>query len=996
MFKKLIILFLCVFNCAFAQLRVGVYENYPLLFKDETGEVQGYLADVFDQTASKLGIQHVYVYGRFGDLLKKTMDGELDIMLCVAHSDERAKHLYFPKENFFSSRPVIYRRPDVEIDSVLALNGKRIVALEGDIHLQVIKHDMAEMGISAKFIEVDTYEDVLITLDKGECEAGLVTRLVAVNLDDKYNAVSTNIIFNPIKLFFVAPINNLRSQIFLNEIDAVVARWKNDKDSPLFRMHNKWFAQKKDAKGDRWLKWVFVGSLTFAVFLLVVLVLKLKIRAKTKVLENALSEKNDMEKKLVASEEQKKMILNTISEAVFFINKDYETLWMNSEAEKIIDQNHLCQYRCMLTGKDEKCSDCPIELALKNGYSLTLEHEWNDGTVKRVTTNPIYEDRVITGAVITIEDITLTKKVEDINLLNLEFSQSINRCLSKDELFRRVVHIIERCFGKVRLYIVSLSERRVRDDFSYISDGLETSLPDPRQLPVKSFSAPISVYKEEAQEIPPILPKECLCLISLKLTGTYCAMLELYENKVSFGRQEESLMLTLAAQARAAIDHFETLAIITHQANFDPLTNLPNRTSFISKLKETIKFKSSEGHYALIIFDINKFKVINDNHGHIAGDHLLKKIAARLKKSLPNDIIISRLISDEFALLMPYGEEEDVYTIIGDIKKRINQEVNMFEVTVKLTISSGVVFKVEDYEKSVEIMKDCDMALVEAKKQGHDSLVVFDDNVKQRNENAYKIEVLLNHIDYDQEFSLVFQPIVSLSAEKLGFEALLRWNSSELGIIAPSTFIPLAEAGGCIVNVDRWVINNACRQLKECLQSMPANIAESVFVSVNISAKHLSYQGLVDYVEEILATHDLQAKQLALEVTEYSFMDDGALVISNINKLVSKGIKISLDDFGTGFSCLSLLSSLPVDCLKADRSFICDIEMNESNRVIISAIIALADKLNIRVVCEGVERAEEVEVLKGMGCSVFQGNFFCKPLLPENVAEYAQSYFCKD
>jgi diguanylate cyclase (GGDEF)-like protein/PAS domain S-box-containing protein len=422
---------------------------------------------------------------------------------------------------------------------------------------------------------------------------------------------------------------------------------------------------------------------------------------------------------------------------------------------------------------------------------------------------------------------------------------------------------------------------------------------------------------------------------------------------------------------------------IYFQAFHDALTRLPNRALFLEHLSMAIKRakRRPDYHFAVIYLDIDRFKLVNDSLGHGAGDDLLVAFAGRIRESLRDIDILARLGGDEFVILL-----EDVcdQAYANAIVERLQQALRLpFALQGKEVFapaSFGVVLNTQDYEQPEMIIRDADAAMYHAKESGRGQVKVFDKTLHEKAINLLQQETDLRKAVHKDQFQNYYQPIVRLdTASVVGFEALIRWNHPEMGMIYPGAFIPTAEDTGLIIPITRLTVERSCRDLQDW-QKILGNTLE-LTVSVNISSKHFLQPSLLDDLKEILDEAGLPPHLLKLEITETALMDEADESIRLAHRLREFGIRLMIDDFGTGYSSLSYLQRLPIDTLKIDRSFIAKIHENpESNRNIVEAIVSLAHKLDMHVVAEGVETPEQHAILLGMQCEFGQGYLFSRPM----------------
>jgi diguanylate cyclase (GGDEF)-like protein/PAS domain S-box-containing protein len=426
---------------------------------------------------------------------------------------------------------------------------------------------------------------------------------------------------------------------------------------------------------------------------------------------------------------------------------------------------------------------------------------------------------------------------------------------------------------------------------------------------------------------------------------------------------------------------------LVHDAFHDPLTGLPNRALFLEHLKLAMdRSKRPKGYlFAVLFLDLDRFKNINDSLGHTIGDQLLEAIARRLEVCLRQIDIVARFGGDEFAVLLDGIEDSsDAVRVAERIQRELHMPLNLGGHEVFTSASIGIALSGRAYHHTEEIVRDADTAMYRAKTLGKARHEIFDTAMHAHAVTVLQLETDLRRAVEREEFCVQYQPIVSLEDEKLkGFEALLRWQHPERGLIMPGEFIPIAEETGAIVQLGRWVLSEACRQMCEWQRRFP--IAQELILSVNMSGRQFIQPDLFQQVVEVLRDTGFSARRLQLEITESAVIENTAAVTEALSKLRGLGISLSMDDFGTGYSSLSCLHRFPIDTLKIDRSFISSQAAGETG--IVRTIIMLAHDLGMDVVAEGVETAAQLSYLRSLDCEYAQGYYFSRPLSADSVAE---------
>lgn len=422
---------------------------------------------------------------------------------------------------------------------------------------------------------------------------------------------------------------------------------------------------------------------------------------------------------------------------------------------------------------------------------------------------------------------------------------------------------------------------------------------------------------------------------------------------------------------------------IYHQAFHDTLTGLPNRALFMEHLNMAVKRakRRDEYRFAVLYLDIDRFKLVNDSLGHSVGDRLISAFANRIQESLRDIDTLGRFGGDEFVILLEDIENSEYASGVAD---RLQQELKRpFMVEGKEVFapaSFGVVLNTRDYEEAEDIIRDADAAMYHAKENGKAQYKIFDKTLHKKALHLLERETDLRKAIQRDEFENHYQPIVDLRTSSLvGFEALIRWNHPQLGLIYPGSFISIAEETGLIVPMTQLIAQRACSDLCHWQDQLQDEL--KLTMNINLSSKHFLSPTLLEDIKEILNTTGMPPEQLKLEITETALMEDADETIRLVHRLKDLGLKLVIDDFGTGYSSLSYLQRLPIDTLKVDRSFVSRITSEpDGNRNIVEAIISLAHRLEMIVVAEGVETEEQFAILLEMNCQFGQGYLFSKPM----------------
>ena len=418
-------------------------------------------------------------------------------------------------------------------------------------------------------------------------------------------------------------------------------------------------------------------------------------------------------------------------------------------------------------------------------------------------------------------------------------------------------------------------------------------------------------------------------------------------------------------------------------AFYDPLTGLANRRLLEDHIVQALSTSARNLHYcALLFIDLDHFKNLNDTLGHKLGDELLKQVAERLRQCVRDGDTVARPGGDEFIILLQglghKKEEAATHTqhIAEKILSRFNEPYVLSESQYVLTASIGISLFIDHYESTEELMKRSDLAMYQAKAEGRNAIRFFDPTMQEAAAKRSEIEADLRRAIDEKQFLLYFQPKVTIRGELQGYEALIRWQHPTKGMVSPADFIPVAEETGLIIPIGQWVMEQACKTI-QLWQNDPKH--QGLMLAINISARQFRQKEFVSCFKGIVEKFDIPTHQIELELTESLLMEDIDDTVEKMNALNKLGVHFALDDFGTGYSSLSYLKNLPLGCLKIDQSFVRDMLSDMDDAAIVETIITLAKTLKLRVIAEGVEQAEQAEVLNRLGCDLLQGYLYGKP-----------------
>lgn len=437
-------------------------------------------------------------------------------------------------------------------------------------------------------------------------------------------------------------------------------------------------------------------------------------------------------------------------------------------------------------------------------------------------------------------------------------------------------------------------------------------------------------------------------------------------------------------------------AQLRHDAFHDALTGLPNRALLMNRLEHALQLTKRQScrnrsalsfQFAVLFLDLDRFKVVNDSLGHAAGDRLLKIVAQRLRASLRESDTVARLGGDEFVILLEgIQSTTDAIAATYRIHQELKAPILLDGRDIFISVSVGITFSTIRYTEPTQLLRDADIAMYRAKRRSRGGYEIFDASMHTHALRQLQLESDLQRAIERWELRVHYQPIIFLDSQRIeGFEALVRWQHPEQGMISPSEFIPIAEDTGSILSIDLWVLEEACRQLRLWQQEFPQ--FPPLTVSVNLSGRQFSNSELISRIDRVLDSCELSGSQLKVEITEGVLIENAGTAAAILKQLQARQIRISLDDFGTGYSSLSYLHRFPIDSIKIDRAFITPLDSELEKEEIVKAIVNLALNLGLSVVAEGLETPQQLSYLQSIGCSSGQGYYFSPPLERDAASE---------
>ena len=423
---------------------------------------------------------------------------------------------------------------------------------------------------------------------------------------------------------------------------------------------------------------------------------------------------------------------------------------------------------------------------------------------------------------------------------------------------------------------------------------------------------------------------------------------------------------------------------------YDALTVLPNRKLFLDRVGRSLEHakRHTDHLFAVLFADIDRFKVVNECMGHEFGEQLLAEIGHRLQRCLRTADTVGRFGGDKYVVLLDgLSHITDAIRIVERIRKVLFPPVGLNGHEIFTSACIGVALSSGGYSEAEELVRDAEIAMYRAKREGTGRYAIFDPTMHEQAVRLMRVESDLRRAVGHEELLLHYQPIVSLETGKIkGFEALLRWQHPDRGLLMPAEFIPVAEETDLIIPISQWVLREACRQSAKWGVQFPGSSIPNV--SVNLTGKYLGKKDLVGEIGDLISENRLDPGHLTVEITEDQIMENAERVSNVLTELSNSGIRISIDDFGTGYSSLSYLASFPVHALKIDRSFVSRLNGTAKNLSIVRSIVSLGQNLGLDVIAEGVETEAQLEYLRAMKCEYAQGYYFSRPCGAEITARF--------
>ncbi|MDR3213623.1 MAG: EAL domain-containing protein [Azoarcus sp.] len=694
-------------------------------------------------------------------------------------------------------------------------------------------------------------------------------------------------------------------------------------------------------------------------------------------------------------------LVEQASNAIVVVDENDRIVLFNGAAEQLWGRNRdevigasISKLMPPMKDGQHAFTQSEIDHLVGHNVELPIERPNNTRVWAEISVSHVQADNK-TMRLVTARNITLTKVHK---AFRYEILRAMAQTNSLPEIMTLLCQEIERIAPEISATIAKVDDGRlhslVAPDFpsehAHLIDGLE--------IGPKTSSQGIAAFRGESvlvrdiehdpcwnvgrQETLALGYKACWSMPIKTRDSRMIGVLTFYyrvcrrPNKLHARLAEIAISLCVLAMERA-----ESFSRIHHLAFFDDLTSLPNRSLLQVQANQAIAQATRHNERLAVLFiDIDRFKQVNDSLGHPAGDSLLRTVASRLREAIREVDILGRYSGDEFVIVLTQCDNVHASELAGRLLVALSAPCRIGEVTLNPAASIGISLFPENGRDMETLVHEADMAMYQAKQKGRGCFSFFTGQLNQIAKDRLTLETALRDAISANELEIYYQPQVNIETHQLhGVEALVRWNSNQLGKIPPARFIPLAEESGLISTLSQWVLNEACRQLSQwrlrglAIPSISVNLSPTDFHNLNLK--------LPQYLEAILRSHGLRPNDLLVEITEGVLMDSNPSTMRTLNEIHALGVRLSIDDFGTGYSSLGYLRHLPVHELKLDQSFVRDLD-DRATRALTNAVMHIGDSMELTVIAEGVEHPTQRNLLKAQGYQIIQGYLFSPPLPP--------------
>ena len=989
----LILLFLPQNLLAMPPLKVGVYPNLPITGYTQATSPQGIFPEILQYIADEEGWSLTYVPGTWSQCLERLERGEIDLIPAIAATSDRLPLFRFCQETVLTAWGQIYISPGSKIHSILDLDGKSVGIMRKSVFF-TNEHGLRELcrkfNLNVHFIEFETYPEVFQALQQGVVDAGMVNRFYGNLHENSYKVAKSPILISPIEIRFAA--SQTAPPNLENIIDAHLRTLKADQSSAYHQILDKWLHSGVSKLAPNWL-WPSLLIMGISLLLLsgVNMLLRHQVRRKTsqlvdknRQLTDEVNDRRQAEKALSDQFLQITTIFDALDAIVYVADMEtYELLYVNAAVEKYFGKDCIgakC-FEKLQKNLNDPCEFCTNEKLVIDGI-IQPPCVWE---FQNTVTKTWYQciDRAI--------------RWTDGRLVRLEIAIDVSKRKQNEDSLAE-----ERAFLQTIINGVTDPVMVIGLDYRILLMNRAAAAATIRQ---PDGSACLYCHQVSHRSEHPCRGLDHPCpLEEVRKTGTTVNVVHqhltdneerhIFELTASPLWNKDGSLRGIIEVSRDITDILSVKAKLTEnerQMNYlayhDYLTNLPNRLLFEDRLEHALaKARRSNNLLALLFLDLDRFKKINDSLGHEIGDQVLIEAAGRLKGCVRESDTVARMGGDEFVIILEQIPDSNYASLVAN--KLLGQMMREFQVdqhALHLTTSIGISIFPHDGENTEALLRAADVAMYRAKEGGKNSYQYFTPDMKDRARHLLELENDLHTAIRENQFLLHYQPQFDLTSKTLlSLEALVRWQHPTHGLIAPGEFIPLAEETGQIIELGKWVLRAACQQGKawQAAGCAPFGLA------INMSVRQFQQADLLAVVDQALAESGWPAELLELEVTESILIDEVERVSYIIRELKNRGIRVAIDDFGSGYCSLNYLKRFPLDKLKIDRQFVSDIMHSDKDAAIATAIIQLARELKLEVVAEGIETEEQLSILKALHCPQGQGFLLGRPMPAEDIAAF--------
>lgn len=689
--------------------------------------------------------------------------------------------------------------------------------------------------------------------------------------------------------------------------------------------------------------------------------------------------------KLMESEKEKELILQSISEGMVFIDMQHNILWLNDRLKQEFKNDSTKCYE-KLYGRSRPCPNCEALKVSEHLVGHSSERHFSNDHYKLAKYYPVQDNMgKLIGILISLTDITNRKKIEKMNHVLLEVAKLVNSSDAIVQLYENIFQLIANELGATYMCVAGKDFDNVYIEYINGKDKLISII----GLKEKDHHRILNLMQTLSNQVKIddknnyiITEKEDLIEIVISLQDKIIIYeFETIDMTIDY---LFTFIKALSEQIKIGVSKIESIKKITYQAHHDSLTGLYNRDFFMKTVNGKI-FTQRESEYesdkySLAVLDLNYFKEVNDTYGHVLGDEVLFTVSQRILKSLRHGDIVARIGGDEFAILIQQVSKNEIAKILMRIQELIAVPIEIGKTKITIGSSIGLVYEVSKYLSSEHAIKDADAAMYEAKKDksGIGTFKFYEKEIEQKLQNQQEMENNLRSASQNNEFSMRYQPIVCLKTlEIVGFEAFIRWESNKGFFYNPKDFLPVAEEYGHMEDIGNFVL----QEVSNAIDALNHSPYKECFISINLSSKQLFSNQQIERIERL----GLHNKKIQIEVTEKTLFDNYNRANKSLEKLHSLGIKVHLDDFGTGYASLSCLNSNEIHDIKIDHTFVRQLSHSTNCNKVVNVILSVAKGLGMTVTAEGVETKEQLDALLALGCDFAQGYYISKPLTLKEV-----------